>query len=64
MIRLFVHCNDAVNGDHWHCASSAKTLAQAIRLLDPIWKKRARMMVYDRGVATPTKHLINTGAKP
>ena len=64
MIRLWIHCNDAVNGDHWHCASTAKTLSDAIRLLDPIWKKRARMMAYDRGVATPTKHLINTGAKP
>ena len=64
MIRLFVHCNDAVNGDHWHCASSAKTLAQAIQKLSPIWKERARMMVYDHGVATPTKHLINLGAKP
>jgi hypothetical protein len=53
-----------MEGDHWHCASTAKTLAQAIQKLDPVWKKRARMMVYDRGVATPTKHLINTGAKP
>jgi hypothetical protein len=64
MIRLFVLCNNAVEGSHWHCASTAKTLAQAIQKLDPIWKERARMMVYDRGVATPTKHLINLGTKP
>jgi hypothetical protein len=64
MIRLWILCNTPMEGDHWHLASSAKTLAQAIQKLSPIWKKRARMMVYDRGVATPTKHLINTGARP
>jgi len=64
MIRLWVHCNTPMEGDHWHCASTAKTLSQAIQKLAPVWKERARMMVYDRGVATPTKHLINTGDKP
>jgi hypothetical protein len=52
-----------MEGDHWHCASTAQTLSQAIQKLAPVWKERARMMVYDRGVATPTKHLINLGAK-
>lgn len=64
MIRLWVLCNNPTEGTHWHLASSAKTLAQAIQKLSPIWKERARMMVYDHGVATPTKHLINLGAKP
>jgi hypothetical protein len=53
-----------MEGDHWHKASEGKTLSQALKNLSPIWKERARMMVYDRGVATPMIHLINLGAKP
>jgi hypothetical protein len=64
MIRLWVLCNTPMEGDHWHLASDGKSLSQAIQKLAPIWKERARMMVYDRGVATPTRHLINTGNKP
>jgi hypothetical protein len=64
MIRLWILCNTPMEGDHWHCASTAKTLAQALQKLSPIWKERARLMVYDHGVATPMIHLINLGAKP
>lgn len=64
MIRLFVLCNTPMEGDHWHCASTGATLSKAIEKLSPIWKERARMMIYDRGVGTKSKHLIHTGVAP
>lgn len=61
MIRIFVRCNTATDGAHWHLACTGHRWVDTLRTLRrryPLSSAAGRDLWFDRGVCDGTMRLL------